>query len=125
MPKAIIDWRVSAEEIGTIQRYTKWLHEEFDRLGVDGIGWHPNLTGNGAAFHEIRDTNHLMGGTTMGADPSQAVVDTNLRVHGISNLFMASLSTFPSGGSSNPTFTLIALSLRLADQLKAASRSAR
>jgi len=46
------------------------------------------------------------------------VVNANLQVHGIANLYLASCSTFPTGGSSNPTFTLMALSLRLADRLQ-------
>jgi len=45
------------------------------------------------------------------------VVDPQLRVHGTNNLFVASCSVFPTGGSSNPTLTLMMLTLRLADQL--------
>ena len=59
-----------------------------------------------------------MGGTRMAADPSQGVVDAQLRVHGLDNLFVASCSVFPTGGSSNPTLTLMQLSLRLAQQLR-------
>ena len=54
----------------------------------------------------------------MAADPSQGVVDAQLRVHGIDNLFVASCSVFPTGGSSNPTLTLMQLTLRLAEQLQ-------
>ena len=53
----------------------------------------------------------------MGDDPQQSVVDRDLRVHGLANLHVASCAVYPSGGSSNPTFTLMALSLRLADHL--------
>jgi choline dehydrogenase-like flavoprotein len=96
------------------------LRGEFDRLGVNGINWRQDLSsGAGVALGALRDTNHLMGGAMMGMDPLRSVVDTNLRVHGLSNLFVASLSTYPAGGSSNPTFTLVALTLRLAERLKA------
>jgi choline dehydrogenase-like flavoprotein len=49
------------------------------------------------------------------------VVDAQLRVHGIPNLYVASCSVFPTGGSSNPTLTLMQLTLRLADQLRISS----
>jgi choline dehydrogenase-like flavoprotein len=63
------------------------------------------------------DTNHAMGGLRMGTDPTCSVVDTNLAVRGLDNLYVASCAVFPSGSSSNPTFTMMALTLRLADLL--------
>jgi len=58
-----------------------------------------------------------MGGTRMHGDPRQGVVDADARVHGIANLYVAGSSLFPTGGAANPTFTLVALALRLADHL--------
>jgi choline dehydrogenase-like flavoprotein len=119
MAKAIIDWRVSSEELATVRKYTEFLVREFIRIGIVGIHWYPDLVGeSGGSFRGVTDTYHLMGGTVMGTDPLQSVVDTELCAHGISKLSVASLSTFPAGGSSNPTFTLIALTLRLAERLK-------
>ena len=49
---------------------------------------------------------------------STSVVDADCRVHGYDNLFVAGSSVFPSGGgSANPTLTIVALALRLADRL--------
>ena len=62
--------------------------------------------------------NHHLGTTRMHSDPKQGVVDANSKVHGISNLYVAGSSIFPTYGSSNPTLNLVALTLRLADQLK-------
>ena len=59
-----------------------------------------------------------MGGTRMATNPQHGVVDQNLQVHGVDNLSIASLSVFPTGGSSNPTFTLMMMTLRLADRLR-------
>jgi choline dehydrogenase-like flavoprotein len=50
--------------------------------------------------------------------PSQGVVDRNCRVHGVSNLYIGSSAVFPTSGHSNPTLTIIALCMRLADRLK-------
>jgi choline dehydrogenase-like flavoprotein len=54
----------------------------------------------------------------MHADPRQGVVDAQCQVHGLANLFVAGSSVFPAGGYANPTLTLVALALRLADHLK-------
>ncbi|NMG08345.1 GMC family oxidoreductase [Brasilonema sp. UFV-L1] len=63
-------------------------------------------------------TAHHMGTTRMHIDPKQGVVDENCQVHGISNLFIAGSSVFPTGGYANPTLTIVALSIRLADWIK-------
>lgn len=62
-------------------------------------------------------THHNMGTTRMHADPKQGVVDADGKVHGLSNLFAVGGSVFPTGGYANPTFTMIALAVRLADHL--------
>ena len=60
---------------------------------------------------------HIMGTTKMGTSRSTSVVDRDCRVHGYRNLFVAGSSVFPTGGYANPTLTIVALSLRLADTL--------
>ena len=54
----------------------------------------------------------------MGNSQYKSVVDSNLKVHNLNNLFIIGSSVFPSGGHANPTLTIIQLSLRLADHLK-------
>lgn len=66
----------------------------------------------------LMSTHHNMGTTRMHADPHQGVVDANCKVHGVSNLFVAGSSVFTTGGYANPTLTIIALGIRLADHLK-------
>jgi choline dehydrogenase-like flavoprotein len=59
-----------------------------------------------------------MGTTRMQRDPSMGVVDENCRVHGVADLYVAGSSVFPTGGTFNPTLTIVALALRLADHIK-------
>ena len=59
-----------------------------------------------------------MGGTRVGINSYDSVVDKNLKVHGVDNLFLAGSSVFASAGYSNPTFTIVQLSLRLGMHLK-------
>jgi choline dehydrogenase-like flavoprotein len=66
-----------------------------------------------------RDASHHMGTTRMGKDPATSVVDTDGRIHGVDNVFMAGASVFPTSGCANPTFTIVALSIRLAEHLRA------
>jgi choline dehydrogenase-like flavoprotein len=54
----------------------------------------------------------------MSDDPKSGVVDQNCRVHGIDNLYVAGSSVFPTVGVVNPTYTIVALAIRLADRLK-------
>jgi len=62
---------------------------------------------------------HHMGGTRMSDSPGDGIVDRNLKVHGVPNLYVGGSSVFPTGGAVNPTLTIIQLSLRLADHLAA------
>jgi choline dehydrogenase-like flavoprotein len=117
MPRTVINWSISPEEIGGIHRFALYLRDHFVRIGFPAIDWLPEALDLEADLPAIADTYHPMGGTPMGTDPSTSVVDTELKVHGVRNLSVASASTFPAGGSSNPTFTLMALTLRLARHL--------
>lgn len=60
---------------------------------------------------------HHMGTTRMSAGPADGVVNADCRMHASPNLFIAGSSVFPTGGYANPTFTLVALALRLAAHL--------
>jgi choline dehydrogenase-like flavoprotein len=118
MPRAIIAWRMSEHEHRTIGIFAKVVDKYLNQLGFGPIDWNPVLCQSDDSWLKFtRDTFHPMGGTQMGVDPIASVVDSNLKVHGTANLFVASCSTFPAGGSSNPTFTLMALTLRLGSHL--------
>lgn len=60
---------------------------------------------------------HHLGTCRMGVDPEHSVTDRNAAVHGFDNLFCAGGSLFSSGGARQPTLTIAALSLRLAEHL--------
>lgn len=49
----------------------------------------------------------------MSANPKSGVVDANCKVRGIDNFYIAGCSVFPSGGTANPTLTIVALAVRL------------
>ena len=70
-----------------------------------------------AVATQARDGYHQIGLTRMGATPDQGVVDSETRVHGTENLYVASASVFPVASQANPTLSVVALALRLANCL--------
>ncbi len=73
-------------------------------------------------IHELKDYDslgvyHHLGGTGIGNNKNNSVVDTNLRLHTNKNLFVTGSSVFPTSGYTNPTFTIIQLSLRLGEHI--------
>ena len=115
MPKALVDWRVGEQEYRAAAHFAQALRAELLLLGFPEIDWHSQvLAGERPA---MADTYHPMGGLRMGVDPAASVVDADLKLHDLANLYVASCAVYPTGGSSNPTFTLMALTMRLADHL--------
>jgi choline dehydrogenase-like flavoprotein len=72
---------------------------------------------NDPLYVDIGGGGHIMGTTRMGGSASTSVVDRDCRVHGYNNFFVAGSSVFPTGGYANPTFTIVALAVRLADEI--------
>lgn len=117
MPRVVVDWCVSENEIATLRRYAGYLRGKFEGVGLKGVDWVPEMFVEGAALPGMEDARHAMGGARMGTDPRSSVVDAEMRVHGVANLSIASAATFPDGSAQLPTLTMMALALRLADRL--------
>jgi choline dehydrogenase-like flavoprotein len=119
IPQTIVDWKVSDQDGEALRRYAAVVEGYLAALGMSDLEWRPKPADDARTWIGAgSDILHAMGGTRMGRSPDDSVVDQNLRVHGVDNLYVASCSTFPTGGSSNPTFTLMALCCRLANHLK-------
>ena len=58
-----------------------------------------------------------MGGMRMAVAPTDGVVTPDLLLHGTRNVYICSGAVFPTSGFSNPTHTVLALAMRLADRL--------
>lgn len=112
----ILDWRIDPAELATLRSFVQHLHAH---LNIDGLDWNPALItpDSYAPIPNLDDARHAMGGATMGTDPCTSVVDPDLRVHGLRNLFIASAAVFPDGSPQLPTLPLMALTLRLAQHL--------
>ena len=120
MPKVKLDWKFSELDHHTVNATGQIIAEA---LGSSGLGRIKPVvvdpgTGWPSDYRGVRGAWHQMGTTRMHHDPTQGVVDANCRVHGLSNLYIAGSSVFPTSGYTNPTLTIVALALRLADHLK-------
>ncbi len=74
------------------------------------------------SLYRTESTAHLMGGCRMGDDPATSVVDAAGRSWDIDNLFVCDGSLFPTAGGVNPSLTIVANSLRIADRIKDLAR---
>jgi choline dehydrogenase-like flavoprotein len=119
VPRVVVDWRVSGNEMDTLRKYAVHLKEQFEVIGLMGVEWVPEMFMEGAPLPGMEDARHAMGGACMGVDPRSSVVDTEMMVHGVANLSIAGAATFPTGGAQLPTLTMMALALRLAERLAA------
>ena len=115
--KVVVDWRLTSEDRRGMATAHALLEAELVRAGFgqlrstvpeDDSEWQSDMRGD----------QHHMGTTRMQRDPNMGVVDENCRVHGTANLYVAGSSVFPTGGTFNPTLTIVALALRLADHVK-------
>jgi choline dehydrogenase-like flavoprotein len=84
-------------------------------------GAHPNMLDRPLYFGmdiPLAGTSHQAGTARFGADPHASVLDLDCKAHALDNLYLADASFFPSIGAVNPTLTIIANAMRIADHLK-------
>jgi choline dehydrogenase-like flavoprotein len=116
MRRIRLDWRLTDLDRRTHEITGGLLAREFERIGagrVEGLGL------QAAMDDAILHSNHHLGTTRMSATSAEGVVDPNCRMHDLSNAYIIGGSIFPTVSWANPTFTLMALTFRLADHLRA------
>lgn len=117
VPRVELAWRLQPIDHRSAARSQEILARE---LGLAGVGRvQVTLAADSASWPAgMEGGRHHMGTTRMHVDSRHGVVDADGLVHGLGNLYVAGSSLFPTAGAANPTFTLIALAVRLADRLK-------
>jgi choline dehydrogenase-like flavoprotein len=117
MPKLFVDWRHCAGDIATISQALRSFSEELRAWGGGDFRYDPQEV-EACALRDGAFGGHHIGTARMARESRQGVVDENCRVHGVSNLYIAGSAVFPTSSQANPTLTIVALALRLADHLK-------
>ena len=122
MPRLRIDWRYTEGDVDTCRRALDLLSRSMARSGIATFDYDANSV-------ELEMTRfgayggHHIGTARMGVDPRFSVVNADCRIHGIRNLYLSGSATFPTSSQANPTLTVVAMSLRMAEHLRQ-SRSA-
>jgi len=116
MRKVKVDWRYLPEDIESVRRSLKLFVQEINQSGLATFEFNDDqleedLTRFGAYG------GHHIGTTRMGTTPENSVVDANGKLHNVDNLYISSASVFPTSSQANPTLTIVAMSLRLADHI--------
>lgn len=115
-PQAHLDWRYTQADWDSLMGSAAGFGRSLGAQQMGRLCWPVGSETFVAGFSPSR---HHMGTTRMSVDPAQGVVDADCRVHDCANLYVAGSSVFPTSGLVNPTLTLTALAIRLADHLKA------
>lgn len=110
-----LHWSIHRNDMATIETLAREIARDLARMDIARMKIAPEVLSRKIPTFGVQS--HHMGTTRMSADPRFGVVDPSQKVHGIDNLYIAGSSVYPTGGAINPTFTLVALSLRLADHL--------
>jgi choline dehydrogenase-like flavoprotein len=126
LQKPVLNWRLSALDVDSAAGLVRALGREAQRLDLGKVEMEPWLEDRSRRWnfdhlvssHPVGGFHH-MGTTRISSSPRSGVTDGHARVHGVRNLYIAGSSLFPTAGWANPTLTIAALSLRLADHLLA------
>jgi nucleoside-diphosphate-sugar epimerase len=118
MPRLKVDWQVTPLDFATVRKAYRLIADELERTGT-GVLTFDDAGLEGAVLKAGAYGGHHSGTARMAASPADGVVDADCRVHGTDNLFVASSAVLPTSSQANPTLTILALALRLADHLEA------
>lgn len=116
MRRVKVRWHLGSLVKRTFDRTFEILGDELRRQSIAEVSLDAPLRDRDWPGH-LEGTWHHMGTTRMHDSPRHGVVDRECRVHGMTNLYVAGSSVFPTAGANFPTFTLVALALRLADRI--------
>jgi choline dehydrogenase-like flavoprotein len=120
VPRIKVDWRYTCGDLDTVSRALTLLTDDFKQGDIGTLDYNPasvefEMTRYGAYG------GHHIGTARMGTDPRHSVTDADCRVHGVGNLYIGGSATFPTSSQANPTLTIVAMALRLAEKLKRVS----
>ncbi len=117
LPKLIVDWQYLDIDIDTIVGAYQILNKELEDGGFGKLNY------NKENFREEIEKqmvvgNHPSGTTRMAKQEKDGVVDPDCKVFGVNNLFVASSSVFPTSSHANPTLTIVAIAMKVAEKVK-------
>ena len=115
IPRVNLYYKKSKDTLLTAKIFLEELGNFFRNEDIGRIALKKNIY-NLEDFETI-DNSHHLGGTRIGNNINTSVVDKNLKVHSVNNLYINGSSNFVTGGYTNPTFTIVQMALKLSDHI--------
>lgn len=116
--RAHLCWSLSERDRHTVGVAARMLANEFQRLGLCEFQMAPWLMSDDGEWpSDMVGGHHHMGTTRMSESAKTGIVNRDCRTHAIDNLYIAGSSVFSTSSYVNPTPTLLALAIRLAEHL--------
>ena len=117
--KAKVEWQLNELDKRTVYTAARVIGEELARTKVGRVRLADWLTKKDPDWpQDLWGGCHHMGTTRMSNSPDSGVVNPDCRMHTVDNVFIAGSSVFPTSGYANPTLTITALALRLAEHIR-------
>ena len=111
------DWRYVSQDVHTIKRSLALLQQDMADSDEGSLDYDPHSVEKEITRYGAYGGHHI-GTVRMGHSPRTSVTNSDCRVHGVANLYLVGSGVFPTSSQANPTLTIVALSLRLADHLQ-------
>jgi choline dehydrogenase-like flavoprotein len=115
-----VDWHYSRQDVETVAKSFDLLRDDLAEQAIGRLTLAPDETDIETVVR--RDGaygGHHIGTARMAGSASSGVVDADGKVFGVNNLYIAGSAVFPTSSQANPTLTIVAMALRLADHLRA------
>ena len=117
-----VDWRYSRQDVETVARSFDLLRDDLAEQAIGRLTLAPDeIDIETVVRRDGAYGGHHIGTARMGASASSGVVDASGKVFGVNNLYIAGSAVFPTSSQANPTLTIVAMALRLADHLRGIS----
>ena len=121
-PRPVISYHIDDYTLAGMAAATGVAQQVFSQAGIEdrtdpaSAAWFPSVAYDGQVFH-YHGMGHFAGTHAMGSSAADSVVDADQRSWAHRNLFVVGSGSFPTMGTSNPTLTMAALSLRTAGRM--------
>ena len=121
-PRPVISYHIDDYTLAGMAAATGVAQQVFSQAGIEdrtdpaSAAWFPSVAYDGQVFH-YHGMGHFAGTHAMGGSAADSVVDADQRSWAHRNLFVVGSGSFPTMGTSNPTLTMAALSLRTAGRM--------
>jgi choline dehydrogenase-like flavoprotein len=120
LARLLVDWCYTQGDVQTVRKAVQLFAQDIAQSGIGVFEYDPHTIELEMSRYGAYGGHHL-GTARMGADRRTSVVNSDCRIHGVRNLYVAGGAVFPTSSQANPTLTIVALALRLANHLRVAA----